>query len=669
MIHLLDIEITDFMSIEHLQMEFSANETKIISGDNGAGKSALFNAVALVWIEYRKGDSYKDFIRTGCETAHIVHNALFDGEPIHFDITISNDKYATPLQRKVEYKGSTYVNSECSALFKTFDMDHLEHIMFLFQRDNSIVDLKAGERAKLLKKLFHFEFEAQVLELKARLASEQLTYHDSSVRLEELTARTFEEQEILPVAPESDRLAALKEMQNIDVKLAKLGEFDSSEFTTLQDALQDARAHIAKQENIVTQLRGEIKSLEAQQAELEALEIPNPPINAEEAPLVERVSTAMSAVTDLEHAISSLKTKVDEYQQQLTIALSGICHACGQTVTESAALAISTELDTCRAQYEQLLFRLPVAQHSYEVLRKELETCRAVNKRYENLVNNIQVRKAAGAGISELLAAKQTAVQTAADTIEALRRRETELTSKLPTFDKNREKIEERDQLIQDREELQAWLDEHARCKAINEERRAANQRLRQEQEQHASRVSALAQTITDTAASVETLKKAVTIFESEFPNFIILQTCGQIEGYINEVVQRIFPYMQVQLKPNRGGVEFYYTADNTTNIWLSVKMASGAQAAILSLAWRVAIARLYGVTTILLDEVDADCTDDNARLIYEFIASLDMFHQIVLISHRKEALRAIATLADNVTCYWVSAGGIYTEIADPDSI
>lgn len=126
---------------------------------------------------------------------------------------------------------------------------------------------------------------------------------------------------------------------------------------------------------------------------------------------------------------------------------------------------------------------------------------------------------------------------------------------------------------------------------------------------------------------------------------------------------------MQVTLKPNRGGVEFYYTVDYTTNRWLSVKMASGAQAAILSLAWRVAIAKLYGVTTILLDEIDADCTDENSKLLYEFVASLDMFHQIILISHRKEALRAVAALADNVTCYWVTSGGNYLEVADPDSI
>lgn len=669
MIHLLDIELTDFMSVEHLQMEFSANETKMISGDNGAGKSALFNAVALVWIEYRKGDSYKDFIRTGCEEAHIIHNALLDGEPIHFDITISNDKYATPLIRKIEYKGRTYNNSECTALFQTFDMEYLEHIMFLFQRDNSIVTLKSGERAKLLKRLFHFEFEAQVAGLKARLTSEQIACRDNELRLEGLMERKFIEQDILPIAPEADRLAAEAELQRIDMQLAKLGMFDSSQLTSCRIALRDTQGSIADQEKLMRSLAVELASLNLQLQETQALALPTPPT-------VGSVDAAQSVVDNLrtasfekEHQEKALRSRLSELQNHLKLAEAGHCAACDQEITENL-------VEKFRLRLQEAQSGLPALEAECDRLAREfqdsvavLNTCKQVWKDYDATVQNIQLRKAGIQRIQDLITAKSAALVTAEATRDAYSNKALELKDRLAALEAVESQMVERDRLLQEKADLQGWLDERNQCIAVNNDRMEANHRLREEQEQHAVKVAELAQAIADATISMETLKRAISILETEFPNFIILQTCGQIEAYINEVIQKVFPYMQVQLKPNRGGVEFYYTPDSTSGRWLSVKMASGAQAAILSLAWRVAIAKLYGVTTILLDEIDADCTDENSRLLYEFVASLDVFNQIILISHRKEALRAVSALADNVTCYWVSAGGVYTEIADPDSI
>jgi DNA repair ATPase RecN len=136
----------------------------------------------------------------------------------------------------------------------------------------------------------------------------------------------------------------------------------------------------------------------------------------------------------------------------------------------------------------------------------------------------------------------------------------------------------------------------------------------------------------------------------------------------MNGFIQKVFPYMSVKLQQNRTGVEFYYTPNvSEEDSWVSVKMASGAQVSILSLAWRISIARIYGITTLLLDEIDESSTEENSRLIYEFIASLTTFDQIFLISHKKEAIRAISAMADNVVCYEVSEG-IYTEV-NPENI
>ena len=59
----------------------------------------------------------------------------------------------------------------------------------------------------------------------------------------------------------------------------------------------------------------------------------------------------------------------------------------------------------------------------------------------------------------------------------------------------------------------------------------------------------------------------------------------------------------------------------------------------------------------ILLDEVDASLSAENAEIVYNFIASLDNFEQIVFISHRKESIEAAREVNPRTVCYTVEDG------------
>ena len=156
--------------------------------------------------------------------------------------------------------------------------------------------------------------------------------------------------------------------------------------------------------------------------------------------------------------------------------------------------------------------------------------------------------------------------------------------------------------------------------------------------------------------------KTCVDIFENRFPNYIILRVCRDLENFINDVVQKAFPYLTVELRADRSGVNFFYKTD-TSNESISISMASGAQKRIITLAYQIALASLFNTGAIFLDEIDASMSSTNATVVYDFISSLTTFNQVFFISHRQESFNAVQESNPDVVCYSVDNGVYEIEI------
>ncbi|WP_283678213.1 DNA repair protein RecN [Lentilactobacillus sp. Marseille-Q4993] len=76
---LLELSITDFAIIEHLDVVFTAGMT-VLTGETGAGKSIIIDAVSL--LAGSRGS--KDFIRTGATKAVISGNFVFDDKNLTY---------------------------------------------------------------------------------------------------------------------------------------------------------------------------------------------------------------------------------------------------------------------------------------------------------------------------------------------------------------------------------------------------------------------------------------------------------------------------------------------------------------------------------------------------------------------------------------------------------
>lgn len=196
--------------------------------------------------------------------------------------------------------------------------------------------------------------------------------------------------------------------------------------------------------------------------------------------------------------------------------------------------------------------------------------------------------------------------------------------------------VKQKQELIKKKQDLENKIFQAKEIIARNRERRNVNILIEKDKDACSTQISELSSQSNEVLLSIQKERASLDVFNNSLPTFILLQACKQLEKTINSFVQKIFPYMRVSLQQQRSGVTFMYTAESSENEYISARMASGAQRAVLTLAYKLALARLYGVKTLCLDEIDSSCTDENASIVYDAISQLDAFDQIFLISLEK---------------------------------
>jgi len=233
------LHLENFMVVDSADFEFEDNQITAITGQNGNGKSTLFYAVAFCLTGFRKGDTFKNYIKTGTTEAKLTLDALFNDIPIHYDVSIDNITH-----RVVTYNGVTYNNSEYEQFIKEYKLTELEELMFMFQGTTNIIDARPKERSTKLKKLFKLEFPEIVNNLKDQ--------HDKlKTENSELIAVSTELQSI-----KSEQVPMLREINDeylnqcknnlseVSEKLAQTKNFDLSELDSIEKELSYCQKQI-----------------------------------------------------------------------------------------------------------------------------------------------------------------------------------------------------------------------------------------------------------------------------------------------------------------------------------------------------------------------------------------------------------------------------------------
>ena len=146
---LVELRLENFAVIENVAVEFGAG-LNLLTGETGAGKSMLIDALALLL----GGKASPDVVRFGAERAVVA--AVFEVETeaegsvskILEDNGMDADDAGLILRREISAKGRVFVNNQPAtvALLKQL----APHIASIHAQNESLVSFDAGVRLELL---------------------------------------------------------------------------------------------------------------------------------------------------------------------------------------------------------------------------------------------------------------------------------------------------------------------------------------------------------------------------------------------------------------------------------------------------------------------------------------------------------------------------------------
>ena len=674
MILINEISLTNFESIESLHLTFDNHQMTSIRGENGSGKSTLFHAIAFLLFNYKKGDSYRSYVRLGADEAHLEMTALLDGSPVTYDVTIKAEgRSGTPVTRKVIYKDTIYGTSDYSKFIKDNNLDHLEEIMFLFQDSTSIIEARPAERAAMLRKLFNLDFSSYAARLKDEQEENKIGIVEHNTILKDLQGRTYEKQPLTREVPTALVTTWEERLDEINKELSTLNSFNTQD-------LSDCCRSIAECERLLSSEKGKLQlktsELARRQTSLKEYtesytsllagvdsdtyrknisnRLEDIARQSEEAELKRTEHAA--ALTDIDKQLSVLRYSIDENKKHLASSSSGTCHSCGQPIDSNHLLKLQKEKEELQLRFDAEKLRRDSEEVAVRELQQSIRGFQAETSQLSDKLSQEETRRINIATATVQITDLQDLIETLQRSIDGYESKLSQLNEKKHALEELEQSQEKLRNLENEKKDLELKIRNANAVVISNTERKRFNEEIDKRRKEDTERARDAADKLNTLQVNTSVNKTCIDIFENKLPNYIILRVCKDLEGFINDVVQRAFPYITVELRADRSGVNFFYKTDTSKEV-ISISMASGAQKRIITLAYQIALASLFNTGAIFLDEIDASMSSTSATIVYDFISSLCNFDQVFFISHRQESFAAVQDSNPSVVFYSVDKG------------
>ena len=689
MLKLNSLHLEHFMCVTEADLNFDAN-CVIIEGDNGQGKSAIMEAVAICLSERKRSDSVKEFIQKGYEHAKIILDLTFNNEKILFDVNL-NMRCGTPLERDVLYKGKHYINSEVTPLINELEFTFYSDIIISMQGADDIASTTPTLRLNLLQKLFQFDFTDEVKPIQNKIEEFYKSKIINTEKIDFLEKANTQKKQTLDSLKEKDYNFSKDEYDSFKKELEeKTKELDLINELIAQNNSLLQKSIMLKEKLRLSSSRKDLLLKDIENNKKVDQELQNIDYKNKKVILKKEIEDIKKQVDEINNNILNLKIEIknrrDQYSisqnkmgeetaiqksliKKLELCKAGVCPECGQKTdgihieqvekdkkeNEQTLKSLLTDIETCNKEISELEKKVADDRKKSEVLNRSVAEKESEIIALNTLYSNIESRRLSQEKIIEI----NNEIKNIDDLVLQINNESKSLEQEILI---NNNKTNNRDLLKKDCLDLQQRISESDEVYNYNKTINIQKKSLEKDISDNLNLVNSLKDSLAQLDNDISTYSEVIKVLDKELPNYLVVKTCARLEKEMNDFVNVVFPSFRLRLLRSKRGVEFFYTTDDKVNMQnlkqlINSKMASGYEKSVLGLAFKVALCKAYNLSFIALDEIDAAASEGNSVLTMESLIGSNIFNQIFFITHKEATRDIIKSLSDKVICYHVSKG------------
>lgn len=632
--------LTNFMNHSHLDLDFSSSNAFLIIGPNGAGKSAVLDAIHMCLNpKFSRCKSPLAYIKAGTEQSTIELYAIYNGKPLKETVTL-NIEYSK--KRTLQYDGKELGSAATKQFLTDNGFVQMSDIMFSVQNDNNFSRLTSAQRASYIKALSNIDTSAYLDKIYSEidLLKAKLTQEKADLSAKQKLAASYKEtiKEFNAVkdsikidqTEESKLQIEQKDLQsNIAIATEKLKTYDS-----LQDQISRLNAETYKLRLSIADL----KKLKTEQAN-NAVKLSS---------LKEKSDQLSNDIAKQQTSLNELQSKVDEQHQVSKQANELFIVAKTDLAASKSDLkaAESGYCPTCKRPFT--IDELSSHQEAVKVAEDKLALAKEAYNKASTAFEKLQLEQQTA--LSKLLASKRELASVNAE-LAAIKQNdfidnEAELQADLDAKSKRLADLQAQAASTIDMQLLANLQTKLSESTAALQKIAADKQRLSQAVDMVDKFTEKLKTEQTDidnlsvqqmsTSNDIQIRQSAKTVFQYTLPRLMISKLCDLIMNSMNQLIHIVFPELTIMLVSDETGVDIKVAGrkaktDNSDD----VDMCSGFEKSIISIAFRLILAKLYDAPLLVLDEIDADASTENALKLFNFVLNFSANMQTIIISHK----------------------------------